>query len=100
MVNQDIILSPIISEKSMKNADENKFTFKVSMKANKTNIKRSVEDKFKVNVLKVKTMIVKGRKTRAGKRRTEILQSAWKKAVVRVKNGQKITLFDIGGKSK
>lgn len=98
MNNQDIIIAPIISEKSMKDAGIDKFTFKVSMQANKKNIKKAIEDKFKVNVLDIATMIVKGKSARAGKRRIEISQSPWKKAVVRVKAGEKIALFDIGGK--
>lgn len=94
----DIILAPIISEKSMGDAKSNKFTFKVSMGASKKTIKVAIENTFKVNVLDIKTMIVKGKKTRAGKRRIEILQSFWKKAIAKVAPGQKISLFDIGGK--
>ena len=96
----DIILAPIISEKSMKDVASDKFTFKVSMQADKKRIKKAIEDQFKVSVLDVVTMVVKGRKKRAGPRRVEILQSSWKKAIARVKKGEKIALFDIGGKSK
>lgn len=98
MNSQDIILGPVISEKSMKDAKSNKFTFKVSMKAHKKMIKKTIEDKFKVNVLDIATMVVKGKRIRAGKRRVEILQSAWKKAIAKVAPGEKISLFDIGGK--
>lgn len=98
MNTQDIILAPIISEKSMKDAKSNKFTFKVSMKAHKRMIKKTIEDKFKVNVLDVATMVVKGKKIRAGRKRTEIMQNAWKKAVAKVAIGQKIALFNIGEK--
>lgn len=94
----DIILAPIITEKSMKDAKSNKFTFKVSVHANKKVIKIAIEDKFKVNVLDVATMIVKGKKKLSSARRVEILQSPWKKAVAKVAPGQKISLFDIGGK--
>ena len=96
----DIILAPVVSEKSMRDANSNKFTFKVSMASNKKSIKKAIEDKFKVNVLNISTIIVKGRKSRAGKKRLEILQSPWKKAIARLKPGEKIALFDIGGKSK
>jgi large subunit ribosomal protein L23 len=98
MDTQDIIIAPIISEKSMKDAKSNKFTFKVLMQANKKMIKIAIEDKFKVDVLDIKTAIVKGKKTRAGKRRIEILHSPWKKAVAKVAPGQKISIFDIGEK--
>ena len=51
----DIIISPIISEKSMNDASAGKFTFKVAMHAHKAGIKKEIEDKFKVNVIKVAT---------------------------------------------
>jgi len=98
MNNQDVILAPIITEKSMKDAKSGKFAFRVSIQADKKRIKKAVEEKFNVDVLSVSTMIVKGKKTRTGKRRNIILASPWKKAVVKVKEGQKIALFDIGGK--
>lgn len=98
MDSEDIIIAPIISEKSMKDVGKNKFTFKVSMSANKRTIRKAIEDKFKVNVLSVKTAVVKGKKTRGGKRRTEILRSAWKKAIATINPNQKIALFDVGGK--
>jgi len=98
MDTQDIILAPIISEKSMKDAGSNKFTFKVAIQSNKKMIKKAIEDKFKVNILDIKTAIVKGKKIRAGKKRTEISQSPWKKAVAKVATGQKISIFDTGGK--
>jgi len=98
MDNQDIIIAPIISEKSMKDVGDSKFTFKVSIHANKRMIKKAIEDKFKVNVIGIKTAVVKGKKTRAGKRRTEILLSPWKKAIAAIRPDQKIALFDVGAK--
>ena len=98
MNNRDIIIAPIISEKSMKDAKDGKFTFKVGMASNKKTIKQAIEKQFSVNVLDVATMVVKGKSARAGKRRVEVLQSAWKKAVVTLGKEQKISLFDIGGK--
>ena len=98
MNNRDIIIAPIISEKSMKDAKDGKFTFKVGMQSNKKTIKQAIEKQFKVDVLDVATMVVKGKSNRAGKRRVEVLQNGWKKAIARVKTGQKIALFDIGGK--
>lgn len=94
-----VIIKPIISEKSMSDAAKSKFTFMVNMSANKRNIKKAVEDKFKVNVLKVFTNIVKGRTTKVGVRRKEIVKSSFKKAMVQLEKGQKIAMFDIGGSS-
>lgn len=94
----NVIIASIISEKSMEGASKGKFTFRVAVGANKRMIKKAVEDKFKVNVLRISTSINKGKKVRAGVRRIEIAQSPWKKAVVALKEGQKIVLFDVGGK--
>ena len=95
----DVIIRPIISEKSMQHANSGKFTFHVAKGAHKGIIKKTIEDKFKVNVIGISTNIVKGKKTRTGTRRIETLKSAWKKAVVKLKVGQKIALFDVGGGS-
>lgn len=95
MDRENIIIKPIITEKSMQNAAAGKFTFRVLKIADKKTIKRAIEKKFKVNILNVSTLIIKGRKRRAGVRRIEVLQSPYKKAVVTVKPGQKIDLFDV-----
>jgi len=91
-----IILQPVISEKSMSDAAHNKYTFKVFTKTNKDQIRKAIEEKFKVNVLKIATSTVKGRKGKSGIRRTEVSLSAFKKAIVTVKEGQKISIFDAG----
>jgi large subunit ribosomal protein L23 len=92
------ILGPVISEKSMNEASKGRYTFKVLSQASKTEIKKEIEEKFKVNVVSMSTMNVKGRSSRAGKRRTEITLSPFKKAIAMLKTGQKIAIFDIGGK--
>lgn len=92
----NIILGPIITEKSMNESGKGRYTFKVTVGADKKSIKKAVEEKFKVNVTKVTTVIVKGRSSRAGVRRIESLNSVFKKAVVTVKTGQKIGIFDTG----
>lgn len=91
----DVILAPVISEKSMKDASSGKFTFKVSKTADKNQIKKAVQNKFKVDVLSVATMIMKPKKKRTYQRK-EYKSPSWKKAVVEVKSGQKIALFDLG----
>jgi len=95
MISQNIIIKPVITEKSMQDAGFNRFTFMVCKTADKTAIKREVEKKFNVNVINVLTNIVKGRKKRAGARRTEIEEPVFKKAIVKIKAGQKIALFDV-----
>lgn len=93
----NIIIAPVISEKSTKGIMDGKFTFKVEKTATKKEIKKAIENQFKVNVLKVKTSIVKGRKSRVGARRIEVAQSSFKKAMVALKKGQKIDIFEVAG---
>lgn len=90
----DVIIAPIISEKSTKDAGVFRFTFKVSKKADKLSIKRAVENKFKVDVVSVSTMNVKGRTRRFGARRIEAALPYFKKAIVQLKPEQKIDLFE------
>jgi len=90
------LISPLISEKSMKDASLGKFTFKVAMSADKNSIRAEIEKRFKVNVVKVSTVITKGRSMRSGVRRNEISLEPFKKAIVTLKKGQTIGLFDTG----
>lgn len=91
----DVIIAPVISEKSSSDAGRSRFTFKISKNADKRNIKKAVEDKFKVNVVSVSTSIVKGRTQKFGPRRIETKLSSFKKAVVQLKTGEKIDLFEV-----
>ncbi len=85
----DIIIAPILSEKSVVVKDkENRYAFKVNPKANKTEVKKAVESIFKVKVEKVRTMNVPGKRHRVG--RNTGFRPDWKKAFVTVKEGQKI----------
>ncbi len=89
---KNVILGPVITEKSSMMSAENKYVFKVTTDANKIEIKNSVESNFKVNVEAVRTINVNGKKKRMGKfvGRT----SDWKKAIVTLKEGQKIGSFE------
>jgi len=93
----NVILGPIISEKSMTDAAKGKYTFKVSVEANKKEIKKAIEAQFKVNVVKMATITVKGRSSRNGMRRVEMTKQPFKKAIALLKTGQKISMFDVGG---
>ena len=88
-----IIEAPLVSEKgtNMRTA-ENKYVFKVDKKANKLEIKRAIEELFKVKVEDVTTMIMHGKPKRLG--RFEGRRPDWKKAVVRLKKGETIELFE------
>lgn len=92
---QNLIIKPIITEKSMNEAALGKFTFRVARTVNKEQIRKEVEKRFKVGVLGVFTNIVKGKRRRQGTRRIEAVGASWKKAIVRLKPGQKIEAFDV-----
>jgi large subunit ribosomal protein L23 len=93
----NVILGPIITEKSMKDANLGKFTFKVVKTADKTQIKNAVEGKFKVNVQDVATIIVKP-KHKTSFQRHKVIVPSWKKAIVKLLKDQKIAMFDLGAK--
>ncbi|MDE5764771.1 MAG: 50S ribosomal protein L23 [Ruminococcus sp.] len=77
---QDIIIRPVITEKSMDGLQEGKYTFKVAKDATKPEIKKAVEKLFGVEVAKVTTMNVKGKMKRVG--RYEGMTATWKKAII------------------
>lgn len=90
----DILIRPIITEKSMKETGLDRFTFEVNIQAKKPEIRRAIEKRFNVNVKKLETLIVKGRKKRVGKKRISVKLAPWKKAIVKLASGQKIDLFE------
>jgi large subunit ribosomal protein L23 len=79
------------------NASKKRYAFEVLPGATKPAVKKAVEELFKVKVLKIQTMIVSGKKYRAGKRAVKKLRPDWKKAVVTIKPDQKIDLFEAAG---
>ena len=91
---RDVILSPRITEKSMSNALGSQYTFVVHPEATKTQIRHAIEELFKVNVIKINTASVGGKKRHFARRgvRTAGRQKDWKKAIVTLKSGQKIEL--------
>ena len=82
MLPEEIIIAPVVTEKSNDELQEGKYTFKVNKKATKVEIAKAVEKLFQVKVLKVNTMTVKGKQKRVGVHvgRT----SDWKKAIVTI----------------
>jgi large subunit ribosomal protein L23 len=88
-----VIERPLLTEKSMDLSHVGKYTFRVALDANKIEIADAVERIFKVNVVKVNTMRVRGKKRRVG-RYPEGSTGDWKKAIVTLKAGQSITLFE------
>ena len=86
----DTVISPSITEKSTQLSEFNKVVFKVHKGANKKAIKKSIEKLFKVNVIKINTINLKG-KTKIV-RNKKIFKSSHKKAIVTLKKGQSIDL--------
>ena len=90
---QDIIIKPIITEKSMQDAQERKYTFKVAKDANKIEIKNAAEQLFGIEVAKVNTMPVRGQLRRQGMAQGRT--ASWKKAIVTITPDSKtIEFFD------
>uniref|UniRef100_A0A7C2EJ73 Large ribosomal subunit protein uL23 n=1 Tax=Ammonifex degensii TaxID=42838 RepID=A0A7C2EJ73_9THEO len=88
----DVLRRPVVTEKSMALLSENKYTFIVDPTATKTDIKKAVETIFKVKVLKVNTMWVKGKAKRV--RRAVGKTPNLKKAIVTLRPEDKIEIFE------
>jgi large subunit ribosomal protein L23 len=89
----DVLLHPVISEKSVAQTERNNYTFAVRRDANKLQIKAAVEAEFKVDVTGVRVVSVKPKEKKRG-RRTPGMVPGWRKAIVTIAEGQKIELFE------
>ena len=99
-MSHDVIIAPVLSEKSAAYQEaERKYSFKVLKTANKIDIKKAVEERFDVKVQKVATMNMNGKikksTMKSGGRviRTEGPRASWKKAIVTLKDGEAIDFF-------
>ncbi len=91
MAAQDIIIRPIITEKTMAGIQEKKYTFEVDKSATKIDVARAVEELFGVKVSKVNTLHVRGQMRRQG--RFEGYTKSWKKAIVTLTEASKTIEF-------
>lgn len=89
---REIVRRPVVTEDSMARIEMGKYTFAVDPRANKSEIKRAVEELFKVKVKKVNTMNVKGKVRRQGAHVGR--RPSWKKAIVTLEEGQRIEFFE------
>jgi len=87
-----VLRRPLITEKNTALQAQGKYAFEVARESNKQQIKQAVEKAFKVNVLAVNVMTTHGKMRRVGKRL--VLTQSWKKAIVTLKPGDKIELFE------
>lgn len=86
-----ILYTPHVTEKATALTEENKYVFKVSPKANKIEIKKAVEDLYGVNVINVRIINIPRRQRRLGKQKG--WRKGYKKAIVKIKKGQKIEIL-------
>jgi large subunit ribosomal protein L23 len=86
-----IIIRPVVSEKSFVLAEAGKYTFRVADKAHKTQIRQAIEELFDVKVVAVRTASVKSKPKRRGQ--TAGRTRTWKKAIVQVREGDTIPIF-------
>lgn len=94
MTARDIVIAPVITEKSMAGTAVQQYTFEVNPGASKTQIKSAIQEIFKVSVVKINTTNVGGKRKNFARRgsRTSGKQPDWKKAIVTLAPGQKIEL--------
>jgi large subunit ribosomal protein L23 len=93
----EIILRPVISEKSLDETQRGKYTFRVHTAANKHQVKDAIEDLFKVDVVTINVSTMKPKeksRNRRGGGRVQGWTSKWKRAVVTLAAGQKIEFFE------
>ena len=97
MLPEEIIIAPVVTEKSNDSMQEGKYTFKVNKNATKVEIAKAVEKLFEVKVLKVNTISVKGKEKRVGYHTGRT--SDWKKAIVTIEtNPTEVSYLAKGGK--
>jgi large subunit ribosomal protein L23 len=89
----EVIQRPVLTEKAVIGSESGKYTFQVNMAANKITVKDAVETAFGVTVNDVAIMVMAVKTSRRG-RRVSVRQPKWKKAIVTLKPGDRIQLFD------
>lgn len=89
---RDVLIRPIITEKATGLSDQNTYAFEVGMAANKIQIERAVAAFYKVDVVAVRTLIVRGKVKRFGKHIGK--RSNWKKAYVTLAEGQSLPIYE------
>ena len=98
MITSPIIIKPVISEKSFRQAKDGIYTFIVKKYANKAMISREIEKLLKVNVTGISTQITKGKQKLVGRKRQKARKPDIKKARLKLKKGQTIEIFETGMK--
>jgi large subunit ribosomal protein L23 len=89
---RDILIAPVVSEKSYSLIEGNKYSFRVHEKAHKTQIRQAVEQLFDVHVEGVNVLKVQSKPKRRGMNRGK--KPGWKKAIVQLREGERIEIFE------
>jgi large subunit ribosomal protein L23 len=89
---RDVIIKPVISEKSYSLVEQNRYTFVVNLKSNKTEIKKAIEEIYNVKVLSVNTLKMPKKPRRLGK--SIGYKSGYRKAIVTLREGDSIKIFE------
>lgn len=89
-----IVLKPLITEKATGQGAENKYCFKVEPKANREQVKQAIEQIFGVKVVRANLITVRGKSRRVGRSQKVFKRANWKKAIVQLKEGEKLEAFN------
>ncbi|MEX0817209.1 MAG: 50S ribosomal protein L23 [Gaiellales bacterium] len=92
MHSREVIIAPVVSEKSYSLIEDNKYSFRVHSKAHKTQIRQAVEELFDVKVEGVNVVQVRSKPKRRGMHRGK--KPGWKKAIVQLREGDRIEIFE------
>jgi large subunit ribosomal protein L23 len=93
---KDVLKKPLVTEKTNLQMAQGKYTFQVDRRATKKEVALAVAKTFGVHVQRVQAMMVPGKKKRMLKTRKETQKPDWKKTTVKLKEGEKIDLFETG----
>jgi len=94
------IVKPLITEKTMSLVSRGWYTFRAEVEADKKRVKQEIELLYSVTVLSVRTCLMHGKVQRVGKKGRSVARSDWKKILVKLKAGQTIDAFQIGGQEE
>ena len=89
---RQVLITPVVSEKSYSLIEDNKYSFKVHARAHKTQVRQAVEELFDVKVISVNVIKVRPKPKRRGWTRGQ--KPGWKKAIVQLRDGDRIEIFE------
>lgn len=91
------VRKPLITEKTMQRANTGWYAFQADISADKNKVRKEIEALYGVSAVKVRSCLMHGKVTRVGRKSTVSKKSDWKKVFIKLKAGQTIDAFQIGG---